>query len=191
MEGGMDQDQLVRELERLKFRECLLWFFSAVTLVGLGSGLAFEAHIIHRLAHPETLSLRRLDIVDEHGTPRVILAAPAPPPMRFGKAGRRDGPVSGVLIVDASGTERGGYVTSDGEDANALLTLDAQGQQTVLFLAERSGPTLFRLWNKDKGSLVMGVSNANPFLNVRQPDKVFLSAPKDNPEAHDSRFLFR
>jgi hypothetical protein len=187
----MDQDQLARELERLKFRERLLWIFSAVILVGLGSALAFEAHTIHNLAHAETLSLRRLDIVDEHGTPRVILAAPAPPPMHFGKVGRRDGPVSGVLIVDASGTERGGYVTSDGDDANALLTLDAQGQQTVLLLAEPGGPTLLRLWNKDRGSLVMGVSGANPFLNVRQPDKVFFSAPEDNPEVHDSRFLFR
>jgi hypothetical protein len=187
----MDQNQFARELERLRFRERLLWIFSVLTLVGLGSGLAFEARAIHKLAHSETLSLRRLDIVDEHGTSRVILAAPAPPPMRFGKTGKRDGPVSGVLIVDASGTERGGYVTSDGDDANAMLTLDAQGQQTVLLLAEPSGPTLFRVWNKDKGSLVMGVSGANPFLNVRQSDKVFLSAPESNPEAHDSRFLFR
>ena len=187
----MDQDQLVRELGRLKFRERLLWIFLAVTLVGFGSALAFEMHSIRRLAHPETLTLRRLDIVDGRGTPRVILAAPAPPPMHFGKVGRRDGPVSGVLIVDASGTERGGYVTSDGEDANALLTLDAQGQQTFLLLAEPGGPTLLRLWNKDKGSLVMGVSGENPFLNVRRADEVFLSAPEGNPEARDSRFLFR
>ena len=147
--------------------------------------------MIHRLANAQTLSLRRLDIVDEHGVSRVILGAPAPPPTRFGKVGSRGGSVSGVLIVDATGTERGGYVTGDGEDANALLTLDSQGRQTVLFLAEKDGSTLARIWNADKGSLVMGVSDTAPFLNVRQNDKIFLSAPTDNPETHDPRPLFK
>jgi hypothetical protein len=142
------------------------------------------------LAHPEQLTLRRLDIVDEHGVSRVILAAPVPPPTRFGKVEHRDGPASGLILVDGTGTERGGYVTGDGDESNALLTLDAQGRQTVLLLAEPNGSTLFRIWNQDKGSLVMGVGDS-AFLNVRHDDEVFFSAPKDNPQSKDARRLFR
>jgi hypothetical protein len=76
--------------------------------------------------------------------------------MILGKRHRRDGPVSGLIIADSTGTERGGYVTSDHGD-NALLTLDGQGRQTVLLLAEADGSTLFRIWDKDKGSVTMGV----------------------------------
>ncbi len=187
----MNPEQLMYELLRLKRCEHILWAaIISVALVCLVVS-ALEWHTVQTLAHRQTLTLRRLDIVDQSGVSRVILAAPAPPPTRFGKLGKRDGVVSGILLTDATGTERGGYVTSDGEDANALFTLDAQGKQTVLLLAEPRGNTLLRLWNRDKGSLVMGVSDSEPFLNVRQNDKIFLSAPTNNRESHDSRPLFR
>jgi hypothetical protein len=150
----------------------------------------WQIRTIASLKHPQTLSLRRLDIVDEHGTPRVILAAPAPAPTLFGKLHHRDGPVSGVILVDGTGTERGGYVTSDGDHPNALLTLDAEGKQTVLLLAEPEGSTLFRIWNQDKGSITMGVDD-QPFLNEHQANTLLFSTPKDNPQSHDPRPLFR
>lgn len=187
----MNPDQFANELVRLKRRERMLWgavFTLAIVFTG---AIAFEWHAMQTVAHRQSLTLRRLDIVDQNGVSRVILGAPAPPPTHFGKLGKRDGVVSGILLADATGTERGGYVTSDGEDANALFTLDAQGKQTVLLLAEPQGSTLFRIWNKSKGALVMGVSDSEPFLNVRQNDKVLLSVPANNPESHDSRFLFR
>jgi len=186
----MDQEQFAREIGRLKMRERALWCTLLALAAVFGVGIGAEAYALHKLAHPEMLSLRRLDIVDDRGVSRVILAAPAPPPTHFGSIGRRDGPVSGILIADATGSERGGYVTTDGY-ANALLTLDAQDHQTVLLLAEPQGATLFRIWNGDKGSLVMGVSGKNPFLNVKQNGKAQLSAPKDNPEAMDPRPLFK
>ena len=150
---------------------------------------AWQARAIARLSSPRSLKLRRLDIVDDHGVSRVILAAPAPAPTLFGKLHHRDGPVSGVILADGSGTERGGYVTSDGIDANALLTLDAQGKQTVLLLAQPQGSTLLRIWNQDKGSITMGV-NDQPFLNEHQAGTLVFSAPKDNPQSHDPRPLF-
>jgi hypothetical protein len=123
----MSDEQFAIELTRFGRRERRLWAVMAGMAMLFSALFVVEARMIRKAAHPESLTLRRLDIVDEHGTPRVILASPAPPPMRFGEVGRRDGSVSGVLIDDATGTERGGYVTSDGGDANALLTLDAQG----------------------------------------------------------------
>ena len=163
-----------------------------LTLFVLGLGV-WQAWVFHRLARPETLTLRRLNIVDQHGVARVILAAPVPEPMVLGKQHHRGGPVSGVIIADATGTERGGYVTADGY-ANAMLTLDAQGKQTVLLLAEPSGDTLFRLWKRDgetvTGSLTMGVSE-NPFFNEKQNGNLDFSAPMNNPQSRDTRPLFR
>ena len=135
-------------------------------------------------------------MVDERGTERVLIAAPVPDAMIAGKRHKRDGAVSGVMIFDATGTERGGYVTGDGY-ANAMLTLDGAGltndghdSQTVLLLAEPDGGTMFRIWNRDKGSLTMGVLD-NPFLNVKQNGKPLFITPADNPESRDSRPLFR
>jgi hypothetical protein len=191
MEVYVDQEQLAGELLRLKRRVRALWCGLLGVFVVLGAALGTEAHFLVELAHPERLALRRLDIVDSHGVSRVILAAPLPPATAFGKVtGRSDRRISGILIADGTGTERGGYVTGDTDDANALLTLDAQGHQTVLLLAEPSGETLFRIWN-GKGSLVMGVSGKNPFLNVNQDGKAVFGAPHNNPEATDPRALFR
>jgi hypothetical protein len=163
-------------------------------LILVVSALGFcQAWAFHRLAHPETLTLRRLNIVDDHGVSRVILAAPAPEPMVLGKQHHRDAPVSGLIIADASGTERGGYVTADGY-ANAMLTLDAQGKQTVLLLAEPSGNTLFRLWDRNgedvTGSLTMGVSD-KPFLNEKQGGSIVFSAPENNPQSRYNWGLFK
>lgn len=190
----MEQNEIVQELNRLRSRQRALVIFFFISVAVLGCIIAAEWHSMRTLAHPRTLSLRRLDIVDQNGVSRVILAAPAPPPTRFGKPGKRDGPVSGMLLVDATGTERGGYVTSDSSYSNALLTLDAQGYQTVLLLAEPTGNVLFRTWNreaKNKGSVVLGVSESGPFVNLKQNGSLLFSAPKDNPETSDPRPLFR
>ena len=182
MNGGENREQVQHVLAQLRRRQ--LWLEVALAGVSLlliaASATAWSS--MRRLAHPETLTLRRLDIVDGTGTPRVILAAPVPPPMRFGKPAKRDGAASGVVILDGTGTERGGYVTGDSNEPNALLTLDAQGKQTVLLLAEPGGST---------GSLVRGAGDAGPFLNVRKGDEIFLSAPQGNPQSKDARPLFR
>jgi hypothetical protein len=162
----------------------------AICVVGLS---IWQAWAFHRLAHPDSLVLRRLDIIDQHGVSRVILAAPVPEPMVLGKQHHRDGPASGVIIADATGTERGGYVTADGY-ANAMLTLDSQGLQTALLLAEPNGDTYFRIWKRDNqavtGSLTMGVSD-NPFFNKKQNGNSIFSAPMDNPQSRDTRPFFK
>jgi hypothetical protein len=187
----MTEEQFANELLRLKKYQHWSWIALASFAIFSTSVLGGEAYFLHKAGHPEELTLRRLDIVDSRGMPRVILAAPLPPAMHFGKVGATDRRLSGILIGDATGTERGGYVTSDTDYSNAFLTLDAQGHQTVLLLAEPKGQTLFRIWDGDNDSLVMGVSGKNPFLNVMQKGKAALASPKDNPESTDPRPLFR
>jgi hypothetical protein len=178
--------RLVRAEQQIRSAN-LVVLLLAIVVIAL---CIWQAWTLHRLANPHTMTLRRLNIVDERGVARVILAAPAPEPMVLGKQHHRDGPVSGLVIADATGTERGGYVTSDGEYPNAMLTLDGQGKQTVLLLAEPHGETLLRLWNQDKGSLTMGVAD-NPFLNEHQNGNLLFSAPSDNPQSRDARPLFK
>jgi hypothetical protein len=78
------------------------------------------------MAPPESLTVKRLAVVDDKGTERVVIAAPLPDPLILGKRVKRDGPVSGILIFDPKGNERGGYVTSDSGDLAALITLDSR-----------------------------------------------------------------
>src|ERR1700678_4287394 len=80
---------------------------------------------VARAAQPESLTVKRLAVVDEKGTERVVISAPLPEPIIKGKREKRDSPVSGMLIYDPKGNERG-YVTSDGGDLAALLTLDSE-----------------------------------------------------------------
>jgi hypothetical protein len=72
--------------------------------------LFVSVRAVKAAAQPEVLSVKRLAVVDDNGTERVVIAAPLPDPMILGKRVKRDGPVSGVLILDPKGNERGGYV---------------------------------------------------------------------------------
>src|SRR6202795_1487583 len=80
-------------------------------------------------AQPGILTVKRLAVVDDKGTERVVIAAPLPDPIIQGTRVKRDGPVSGMLIFDPKGNERGGYVTSDTGDLAAFLTLRSEPDQ--------------------------------------------------------------
>ena len=62
-------------------------------------------------AESQSLRVRRLAIVDKNGIERVVISAPVPEPMINGSRGKRDEPMSGILIYDPKGNERGGYGT--------------------------------------------------------------------------------
>jgi hypothetical protein len=186
----MTEDGLSHRLLRAEQRIRSAKRVAIMLATGILALSVWQAWTFYRFAHPQTLTLRRLNIVDEHGVMRVILAAPSPEPMMSGKQHHRGGLVSGLIIADATGTERGGYVTSDGADSNALLTLDGQGKQTVLLLAEPDGNTLFRIWNGENGSITMGVGD-NPYINEHQKGTLLFSSPVGNPQARDTRPLFK
>jgi hypothetical protein len=135
-----------------------------------------------------------LVITDDKGTARVIIGAPLPGASHFGKV-QRSGPgrgsISGLLIVDATGTERGGYVTSDQEDGNALLSLDGRDFQTVMLLAEPNGSTTFKIWDQTHSSVMMGAYENGPFLNLKREGSLVSAQPPGNALVSDPRPLFR
>src|SRR5262249_28444846 len=98
-----------------------------------------------KAATVQNLKVRRLEVVDEKGVARVVISAPLPEPLINGKRGKRDTPMSGILIYDPKGNERGGYGTSDAADLSALLTLDSENSQVFTAYANgaSSGATVW------------------------------------------------
>lgn len=72
----------------------------------------------------ERLVVRRLDIVDEQGVIRATLAAPTPAPIVDGIQYKRAFPVSGLVLFDKDGSERGGYGVADIEGSAVVAAQD-------------------------------------------------------------------
>jgi hypothetical protein len=132
-------------------------------------------------AQPESLTVKRLAVVDEKGTERVVISAPLPEPIINGKRGKRDSPVSGVMIYDPKGNERGGYVTSDGGDLGALLTLDSENEQVFTAYAnDGSGATVW-VTNEKHENVIMSTHNTAVF-EVTHGKNVVYKQPPDAPD---------
>ena len=109
----MTEEDAVRRLAALESRQTRIIAGGVIVALCFLALAGFEMLALRALQNPQMLRVRQLVVVDEHGTERVIIGAPLPDPMILGKRHRRDGPVSGMIIADSTGTERGGYVTSD------------------------------------------------------------------------------
>jgi len=88
---------------------------------------------------PQSLAVKRLAVIDDMGVERVVVSAPLPDPIVHGKRSKREGRISGILIYDSKGNERGGCVTNDGDNPGAFLTLDSEDGQVFTAYANASG----------------------------------------------------
>lgn len=93
----------------------------------------------------DTLRVRMLEIVDEHGVVRARLGARLPDAVLDGKRVVRGEEVAGLLLYDGRGGERGGYVTFE-PSGNVGLTLDHERNQAALFVAGRDEGVALKLW---------------------------------------------
>jgi len=87
-------DRRISQLKNYVVVLALLWGGTT------GVWLMKTSPYVARAAQPENITVKRLAVVDEKGTERVVISAPLPEPMINGKRGKRDGPVSGMLIFD-------------------------------------------------------------------------------------------
>ena len=139
--------------------------------------------VVKATPQPEMLTVKRLAIVDEKGTERVVISAPLPDPIVQGKRVKRDGPVSGILIFDPKGNERGGYVTSDTSDLAAFLTLDSErGQVFTAYANAGSGATVWVA--NEKHDAVAFSTHKQPVLEIVQNKKVIYKRPSTAPDLH-------
>lgn len=72
----------------------------------------------------DRITARRIDVVDEDGVIRMTLAADTPAPIIDGIQYRRAFGVSGLILYDDQGSERGGFGVADVEGGMAVLALD-------------------------------------------------------------------
>ena len=116
----------------------------------------------------DIITVRGLIVVDDKGVERVRIGAPLPDPIVNGRRVPRQGVVSGMLIFDAEGDERGGYVTE--EHGDAMLTLDAKGRQQTIFIANRNGGANLSVWsgNNRNDNYVSVQAVPNPLIEIKQ-----------------------
>ena len=79
----------------------------------------------------ERLTVRRLDVVDETGTIRMTLGAPTPLPIIDGVQYKRAFPVSGLVVYDKDGSERGGFGIADVAGSMAVVAQDHANNDAI------------------------------------------------------------
>jgi hypothetical protein len=120
-------------------------------------------------AQSQTLRLRELDIVDEKGRERIVIAAPLPDPIVNGKVGHRIRVVSAaVQFKAADGTEQGGIALSD--DGSFMFGIDDErGRERahLYYIPKRgSGVYLQGENNKKTASLLLPSGGGPPKLEM-------------------------
>jgi hypothetical protein len=95
--------------------------------------------------------------------------------------------IFGLLITDATATDRGGYMTAD-KSNEAFLSLDSQGEQQALFLATPAGGVNVDLYDKMGNEAAITVFPYGPkfkmkknyfkILELPNPTEVRVQRPK-------------
>ena len=169
-------------LARLERKRGVTAGLLAALLIGLVGLVGYQSYKLHQLETATSLRVKEIRVYDDKGVDRVVVAGNLPQARLNGKPRHfKPRQMGGILIYDASGTERGGYGTYDGY-ANAMLSLDSgaeeNGKQAMLLLAEPGGGAFFRQW-EGPGSVTMGVYD-KPFLNVMDGNNVVFAKPEGN-----------
>ena len=150
------------------------------TLIVSGLALVVSGWTALRLhqsqAEDRVITARGLVIQDGSGQARVILGAPVPDPLSKGLSqGPRASPLSGMILLGADGSERGGYGTADVGD-EAMLTLDDASGTTEVFKVTA---------NPDRGAtLVIKHQNSTGAMLTSWQGKPELIFVGDNGQSH-------
>ena len=168
----------VRQLQR-GYRQ-QRWFLAAsvVAIAGLLSIIVGRPGLATASTADEDgiLHVRELIVEDKDKHERVRLGAPLPDPMIHGVRYKRSGVISGLIISDANGNERGGYVTSD-QSGEAFLSLDSEDEQQVLFLANPKGGVNFDLFDSKGNEAQLTVFPDGPKFQMKKMKAKVLELP--------------
>jgi len=134
--------------------------------------------VVREQVKPDSiLRVRGLVVVDERGTERVSIGAPAPDPLILGKRVSRGDSFAGVLVFDAEGNERGGYGTDD--SGTVFLSLDEVGQMVGIFRAGPVGGVSLNLTGRgDQSSVSIGAMNTGSYLQLGRRGKIVFQQPE-------------
>lgn len=93
----------------------------------------------------ERISARRIDIIGEDGVIRMTLAAETPAPIIDGIQYRRAFGVSGLILYDENGSERGGFGVADVDGGMAVLALDHPAMDAIGWRVSPDGSVSFTI----------------------------------------------
>ena len=88
---------------------------------------------------------RRIDIVDENGTIRMTLSGQTPAPIIDGIQYKRAFNVSGLILYDENGSERGGFGVGDVDGGMAVLALDHPAMDAIGWRVAPDGAVSFSI----------------------------------------------
>ena len=164
----MEPIQRIKRLERRVsvLTACLIFTAAAFAIVGLRAQPAVT----------ESLRVRQITVVDAKGTERLWIGAPVPDPIFQGKRVSRSGPVSGVVLLDANGNERSGYVTSD-LSGDVFLSLDSEKAQEALFLVNAGGGGHISIYDANRNQARIAMLNGKPTLVLQEKGQVAFEQP--------------
>jgi len=182
MSKTVNLELLQRRVQVLQQMVALL----TVCCVGLAAFLwLFESRGNVRAAASESLRVKRLAVVDDKGTERIVIAAPLPDPVVQGERFKRNGAISGIAIYDPDGNERGGYATSE-TGSGALISLDSVNGEVFKVIANaehKDGGTLFLFNGKHDGAVL--TTHSQPTMEMVQNRKIIFKNPSDAPDVRD------
>ena len=145
------------------------WLLSVLVFVACGWTI--------RQQQSDMLRVRQIVIVDEKGTDRVWIGAPVPDPVVQGQRQKRQGPLWGIVLLDAKGNERAGYVTSD-TSGEVFMSLDSEKAQETLFLANPGGGAHLDIYDGQNNLARIGVLNDQPTLMLRRSGNTIFEQPQ-------------
>lgn len=94
----------------------------------------------------ERITARRIDIVGQDGTIRMTLSGETPAPIIDGIQYRRAFNVSGLILYDHKGSERGGFGVADLKDGSmAVLALDHPAMDAIGWRVAPDGAVSFQI----------------------------------------------
>lgn len=169
-----EQHSLEQRLARLETRNRIL----TAGLVG-AAAIGLIAAAADRAA-PQTFDrivAREVVVVDGNGRERVVIGSPLPEPRLAGALTKRGEALSGILLFDGEGNERGGYVTGDDPSSSVSLTLDEIGRMSVSLWAGERGSSGLRFGNQDGNSVDLQVNPAGTFLTLRERGQITAVLP--------------
>ncbi|PQJ79872.1 hypothetical protein [Polaribacter porphyrae] len=138
-------------------------------------GLCF-ALLNNKLTKPdfsnEIIKVRGLVVVGSSGVERVIIGSPLPDPTIHGYRISRgeNASISGIMLYDSEGQERGGYVT-DNSYGNVFLTLDSKTQQNALFIADPLGGGAMQIWGRNGNKISLAVGDEDIYMDFIKNNK--------------------
>lgn len=167
----MERSRLARTMSHPLRRRVLLCLSACACVLGACSGVKAATQ------PTESLSVRELNIVDEHGQPRIRIGAPLPNPQGL----KRKKPAYGVQFMSPSGQEIGGFAMLDDLGVRGICFDSEEGYEALCMSLMQGQPSItFRQDWQERITLDVAHGEASIVLHDAQGHpKLRLAVDKD------------